>query len=195
MRGTMNEEDLRVVKTRENIEGTFMRLLGEKDFSQVTVAELIRECRISKGTFYYHYRDKYDLAERLLRRQFEVFATVVDESRTAIENGDAEVGRLVATLVQLVTNFARLSSIRTPELDSREELTRFLQDKFVAYIGQQPELRTRDPEQVARFLAAIVVAEAEMVGAGRVEAGPVFFEALHDLAALIERLPRPSTQP
>ncbi|MDO4899520.1 TetR/AcrR family transcriptional regulator [Actinomyces sp.] len=190
----MNEEDLRVVKTRENIENTFMRLLEGKDFSQMTVTEIIRECRISKGTFYYHYRDKFDLAERLLQRQFEAYGAVVDESEAAIEAGEAEVGRLVAALMQMVAVFGRLSSIRTPELDSRKELTRFLQRKFVAYIDQRPELGIRDPEQVAVFLAAIVVAEVEMIDAGRAEPSPTFFRTLHDLARLIETLPHSSVQ-
>ena len=42
-----------------------MELLGKKPLEKITVKELAEKAQISKATFYLHYQDIYDLAERL----------------------------------------------------------------------------------------------------------------------------------
>lgn len=36
-------------------------LLTEKDFEKISVGDLANHCHISRNTFYYHFRDKYDV--------------------------------------------------------------------------------------------------------------------------------------
>ncbi|WP_295268561.1 TetR/AcrR family transcriptional regulator [uncultured Catenibacterium sp.] len=55
------KNDLRVVKTKENIVNNFIHLLSLYDFKDITIQMLISECKINKTTFYRHYIDKYDL--------------------------------------------------------------------------------------------------------------------------------------
>lgn len=59
----------RVVKTKQRIEPTFLKLLETISFEKLTVSLIIKECLISKGTFYAHYLDKYDLAAQVLDRE------------------------------------------------------------------------------------------------------------------------------
>jgi len=184
----MNENDLRVIKTRENIETTFLELLDKKSFSQITVGELISSCRISKGTFYYHYRDKYDLAEKLLKKQLAIYDEIFAHNQRAAMNGTFDIQPLVSTLINAANIFHKLSSIQSAEFDARKECTDFLVKKFLAFIGQLGNPGIKNPYQVSRYLAAIVVAEAEMVSAGEAEAGPEFFETLQELADFINRL-------
>lgn len=37
------------------------QLLETKSFTEISVGELSRQCQISRNTFYYHFRDKYDV--------------------------------------------------------------------------------------------------------------------------------------
>lgn len=60
----MNEQDLRVVKTRKNIEHCLLKLLQEKSFSAITVQNLLDTALINRSTFYKHYTDKYNLARK-----------------------------------------------------------------------------------------------------------------------------------
>lgn len=39
----------------------FKQLLEEKSFTDITVGELARHCKMSRNTFYYHFKDKYDV--------------------------------------------------------------------------------------------------------------------------------------
>ena len=71
----MRENDLRVIKTRESIEYAMMELLKKKWVSEITVTELSKLARISKGTFYLHYQDIYDLYEKLLNKHLETTFT------------------------------------------------------------------------------------------------------------------------
>lgn len=180
-----NKNDLRVVKTRENIESTFLELLGERDFSQITVTDIVTTCRISKGTFYYHYRDKYDLADKLLRRQFaqydELFARVQQEGE-----GGSDLSSLTGMAVHIASAFEKLGTIHTRELDAKEELTRFLQERFLDRMERGEAPTTRNSFQVSRMLAAIIVAEVEMIIAGEAEPGEQFIETMNDLESCLK---------
>lgn len=44
-------EDLRVTKTRQNIQMTFIRLLEQCRFQDITIKQLIQECQINRSTF------------------------------------------------------------------------------------------------------------------------------------------------
>lgn len=59
--------DLRIEKTRRAIKNAFLTLLDGKKLEQITVKELCQTAQISKGTFYLHYHDLYDLCDRLQR--------------------------------------------------------------------------------------------------------------------------------
>ena len=57
----MNEQDKRVIKTRESIEKALFELMRTKSLEKITVVELARTARIHKSTFYLHYLDIPDL--------------------------------------------------------------------------------------------------------------------------------------
>lgn len=57
--------DQRKLKTRQSIEEAFLQLRKEKSVEQISVTELSRLARISKATFYLHYRDIFDLSEKM----------------------------------------------------------------------------------------------------------------------------------
>lgn len=71
------KEDLRVTKTRMNIEKTFVRMLESMPFDKITVRGIVAAALVNKDTFYRHYQDKYDLAEK-------AFARVQDQARSGI---------------------------------------------------------------------------------------------------------------
>lgn len=57
--------DLRVVKTKKNIKESFIFLLENKSFKDITIQNIIDTALINRSTFYKYYKDKYDLAEQL----------------------------------------------------------------------------------------------------------------------------------
>ncbi len=83
----MNENDLRVIKTKESIYNAFEELLLHKPFHKITLQELCLKARINKGTFYYHYQDINDLYSKYIQENvicslfdyLDCFDTLLDD--------------------------------------------------------------------------------------------------------------------
>ena len=65
------KEDLRVIKTKMNIENAFLNLFYQKEIEQISVKEITTAAQIARKTFYLHYLDKYDLLEKIFIRRLE----------------------------------------------------------------------------------------------------------------------------
>ncbi len=69
----MSENDLRVVKTLQQIDQALLSLLKEIPFQKITVNLLCKTALINRSTFYKYYTDKYDLLDRYLDRILQEF--------------------------------------------------------------------------------------------------------------------------
>lgn len=59
-----NKIDRRVVRTKKMLRDALTDLMCEKGFDSITVSDLTSKADINRGTFYLHYRDKFDLLEQ-----------------------------------------------------------------------------------------------------------------------------------
>lgn len=66
-------------ETRQRILDAAQAAIIEKGFTGTSIDELISECGLSKGGFFYHFPDKTDLAKALLRRYIEEDERIFDE--------------------------------------------------------------------------------------------------------------------
>ncbi len=60
-----SREDKRVRRTKNLLRQALTRLMRQKEFQSITVTDVVREADINRGTFYAHYRDVYDLREKI----------------------------------------------------------------------------------------------------------------------------------
>ena len=63
--------------TRKAIVQSFIKLLNEMPLDKITVKDIVDDCGVNRGTFYYYYQDVYALLE-------EIFATETQVSLTAM---------------------------------------------------------------------------------------------------------------
>ncbi|MFB5195845.1 TetR/AcrR family transcriptional regulator [Neobacillus sp. KR4-4] len=56
--------DRRILRTKRMIWDALTELMEEKGFEGITVSDLTEKASIHRGTFYLHFRDKYDLLEQ-----------------------------------------------------------------------------------------------------------------------------------
>lgn len=66
--------DLREKKTKQSITNAFLLLRKDRPLERIRVKELAELAQISKATFYLHYRDIYDLSDKL---QDEVIQSIL----------------------------------------------------------------------------------------------------------------------
>lgn len=94
----MNTEDLRVIKTKENIRTAYLELLTHKEPAKITVTELAALARVGKGTFYLHYRDIYDLHDQLVTEIYEDALARVDYYELFFTDPEEFIRRFGSTL-------------------------------------------------------------------------------------------------
>lgn len=56
----MKKLDMRVQKTYKQLLDTFVLLLMEKSFEELTVSEICERANVHRATFYKHFKDKYE---------------------------------------------------------------------------------------------------------------------------------------
>lgn len=67
---TTTKLDPRIVRTQKLIMDAFAHLLTSKEFKDITIQDITHEATVNRATFYYHFVDKYDLLEKVLRKEF-----------------------------------------------------------------------------------------------------------------------------
>lgn len=76
--------------TRQRLLDAAQRSILEKGFTATSIDELIAECGLTKGGFFYHFKDKNDLAKALLRRYIaedeEVYDRIFGKARDLVDD-------------------------------------------------------------------------------------------------------------
>lgn len=57
--------------TKRMLADSLKKLSKEKSFDKITVVDIVKDCEINRQTFYYHFRDIYDLVEWIFRAENE----------------------------------------------------------------------------------------------------------------------------
>lgn len=55
--------------TKKAITESFLKLINQMPFDKITVKDIVEDCGVNRNTFYYHYRDIYDLLEEVLQNE------------------------------------------------------------------------------------------------------------------------------
>ena len=64
---------------------TAFRLFTDKGFAKTSIADIVTEAGLAKGTFYLYFRDKYDLRDRLIVRKA---CQLISEARSSVPEND-----------------------------------------------------------------------------------------------------------
>ena len=76
-------KDHRVRVTQRLIREAFTDLLKQKPIQSISIKELCERAGINRGTFYAHYRDIYDLREKI---ESEMYQAVLGELRPLLDS-------------------------------------------------------------------------------------------------------------
>ena len=103
--------DRRIVRTRLAIREALVELINDKGFDALTVSDLVRQANINRGTFYLHYKDKFDLLEQteteILQEIQHIFLRTNSLQAGDFNNNDA-LQRLVIMMLEYVKEHADL---------------------------------------------------------------------------------------
>ncbi len=85
---------------------SFVKLSGVKEFKDITVKDITTEAMINRATFYYHFKDIYDLLEKVL-----VEVLMVNLDSAIYENAELNEDTLTK-IFEATTTFQRSLSNR-----------------------------------------------------------------------------------
>lgn len=71
--------DRRVRKTKKLLENTLIQLLKKKNLKDISVRELAETADVNRGTFYLHYKDIYDLFEKIEEEILSEFSNILSK--------------------------------------------------------------------------------------------------------------------
>lgn len=96
----VSREDQRVRVTKTMIKDAFFALMSHKAIQSITVKELCETAQVSRGTFYLHYKDIYDLLEQLENEMLKDLEDLLDKApvvgyQSSPEASDGLVGALL----------------------------------------------------------------------------------------------------
>lgn len=66
--------------TKKALAAAFKELLEERQFSEISIADICQQCHMSRKSFYYHFKDKYDLACWIVDEEFAVMLPPNDDA-------------------------------------------------------------------------------------------------------------------
>lgn len=78
--GQDNVTDRRVRRTRMRLQQSLIRLMAEKEIRDITVKELSELADITRGTFYLHYSDIYDVLRTIEYEMIVEFNEIINRS-------------------------------------------------------------------------------------------------------------------
>lgn len=81
------KQDLRIVKTHKALCDTFMEMLCERSFEDITVNDLCERAMIRRATFYKHFADKYDFFSFFIREtRSQLFSNMSENYDASLPN-------------------------------------------------------------------------------------------------------------
>ena len=90
-----------VIRTRQLIENAYYELLFKKSDGRITVKDVLNEANISRGTFYAHYKDIPDLAEKVEASMLCALKEAL--SSATLEGAIEDPKELIRMALQMIT--------------------------------------------------------------------------------------------
>ncbi|MED5441441.1 TetR/AcrR family transcriptional regulator [Thalassolituus sp. UBA2590] len=125
------ELDKRVERSRRLLVNTLLKLMAEKPYSKLSVANICEHSGVARPTFYLHFRSKDDLLRYYIEQMFLEFAEQIDPILTRSPNVDPEIAVLMFRQWQLHSDVAKLLVA--------EDVEAILLNEFKTYVGRTIE--------------------------------------------------------
>ena len=144
--------DKRIIKSQNAIQTTFLTMLIEEGFDQITVKKITQVADISRKTFYLHYVDKYDLLDTIVNKKLEELEVICERKK--------EMGFIAGTVIwfkyfELHRDFFSALFKSNSTVSFRKQLLSFIIKQVNLKISEfNPE---KNSEILQRFLSMAVL--------------------------------------
>jgi AcrR family transcriptional regulator len=129
-----NQEDPRVLRTRQLIREAFRDLLRYKGFDVITIKDIAQRATINRATFYAHYEDKYALLEKITEQAFQEL--IPEQVVKAQEFTDEICTELILLTHNYIVDFYQVCRMDSKSIDTlvHEKVKKMLQQMIESII-------------------------------------------------------------
>jgi len=168
------------VFTKKAIIDSFMRIAEKKPLQKITVRDIVDDCGINRNTFYYYFRDIYEVAEAVFSYPSEFSAPPAETDTDPM----LSFGRLLSFTAahrELICNLYRSVGYEEMEKYLRSLLGRELSESIRRGVGDS--ISPEDADMLDRFLQkAIFGVIIEWFTGGMKEDPNALTEKLYELS-------------
>lgn len=179
-----NKEDKRILKTKQLIKNTFSKLLEEKEFEKITISEIANTAMISKGTFYYHYEDKYDFVQKLIDEMIEEYKELMIKrlNKEYIKSDEYVSELLIFMNTKLFPEYSLIKKINIPGLNFRERVETLMANEIKEIIKKNTDLHINNIDTVARVISSMQITFGnQLIEKGEPLSPEKNLETMHDI--------------
>jgi len=133
-----HKKDLSVIKTENNIRTTFIQLINEKDFNDITVQDILDRALINRSTFYKYYTDKYNLAETVAQNFLDEFKSLANTrfiDRKDIKEPLNIKDKVIEELYSQKITIIGLWKIHTEKIHVYDDMQEILRHIYIKLMG------------------------------------------------------------
>lgn len=117
------------IRTSKAIIRALISLLQKKPFEKITVQDILDETPVTRATFYAHYRDKYEIAEKML----EQFIAARGRLRKTLASPSQNLPETLHQDFWIDRDYAQaLLNIHTEHVDFRKTIASELEKEYLA---------------------------------------------------------------
>jgi len=157
------KSSLQYRRTDKAIINAFMKLASEIPFEKITVQDILEEALVSRYTFYAHFHDKFEIAERLQEELYQDFLSFMQEkipeihakkmpAREHHQHFDFEIAQFS---VKNPEKLRAIKNIHTETIDFYRLLKSYFMDHYKETLPNHPEAEL-EAKIYANMVAAVM---------------------------------------
>ncbi|WP_188455338.1 TetR/AcrR family transcriptional regulator [Virgibacillus oceani] len=142
--------DPRILRTRKLIMDAFIELSNKKEFKDITIKDITTEAMINRATFYYHFKDIYDLLDKVLSEVLLVNLSIQDYEKSKLTEE-----ALISTFIA-ITNF-QVSLSNRCHRGYEDTIARIIRDQLeVIYFKLLVKQHPSDNEEALKHMSTML---------------------------------------
>ncbi|WP_138751331.1 TetR/AcrR family transcriptional regulator [Paenibacillus sinopodophylli] len=155
--------DRRIAKTRDTILQSFISLISEKNFEDITINEIADRANVNRGTVYFHYQDKYDL----LNTCIELYLNKMISATTTTDANGETIDLIQSSFLPVIRYFeenhhfyvSMLSNKGIPAF--RERMLELVTSHINVHINMEGNNKEYSKELMTQFIGSAFVGVIE----------------------------------
>ncbi|HZW49184.1 MAG TPA: TetR-like C-terminal domain-containing protein [Bacillota bacterium] len=146
------KDDRRVKYTKMVLKNSFIKLLGKKDISKISIKEICEDADINRATFYAHYIDQYDLMRTIENELLgNVGSYLAEYTQSKANSNPVEMIEKIFDYIKENAQLCKLLLSERGDLNFQKSIMMLVYDKNISELTSGGAISKEDAEYIYSF--------------------------------------------